>query len=644
MKKQYFVILLGLIYSFCLQAQGHSADATVAGSSCDDPISILEDVAVVLEANEEKYFSYTPSISGFATITISNSENLSVRTNKSCDMIQWVPEYELPVEVVAGEPLLLYVKNWGESEKESFGIHTVEANQGDLCGNPLIARIGTNNLKATVGKHWYSYTPSQDCLVEIVANSAVVNNQTVSLEAYESCETSIGMIPVTSEERYASYRMNANQTYLIEWSVLQPLQIQNIEFTIEEIAIQPGDFCDLAIPVTIGTTFVIPKASDKWYSFTATESGWVEIESTWSHLNVPFLKTDCDDYYAYPMVKKDDKYVYMIEGGTSYRLCMSNVDTQDAQILWQMGAKSQGDTCEDPFLLDVDVVKEIEANSVLWHKAVASQDGVYKVVGSFGFGADVNVKRGDCSASFQEASMDYDLIANVLEIELAKGEALFVQTKTGSESGTLVIYQMKQGDWREKPVALTVSGTIHFDATPLAYRWYEFTANADSVFISSSESGQGVAVHFDLYDVGADNSLFTETELIKNEAGEYIGYHVFADRGLIKKGAKYHLKVYGSKNAFDFYLATPQLNGIGQTGIPASVYYDAVAKQLFVSHTYADIRLKIFLYSVRGEKVGEWSISDNSTTPLDLSAYSSGVYVVKVVCGEKGQVIRIVLH
>lgn len=610
------------------------------GSSCGAPIPLADEEVIELMPDEEKYFRYIPAISGIARITISNAEMLAVRAQEGCDMIDYIPEYDSPIAVAAGEPLMIYVRNWNETGKESFSIRTTASAVGETCENPFNASIGANNLSTTEGKYWYAFTPSKNCVVRIIANSALVNSQTVTFDVFESCNAPIGMAPIKSEERYATYRMNGGQTYLIEWTVIKSLQGSNIEFVIEEITIEEGDFCDLAIPVTVGITFGVSAKGDKWYSFVAPESGRLEMENDWTHDVVPFLKEHCDSYSSSSMILKNGKYEYSVTKGVSYRLCINNGENNPVQIKWQMATQAQGDNCDNPLALLVDEEVEIAANSAVWYKATIPQDGEYIVIGSFGFGADVNVKLGNCEATMQEGEYDYDLNANVLSLTQAKGDELLVQVKSMQAKGTLILYQIKRGDLRSDPIVLTGDGNVSFEATPQGFHWYEFTANSDSLFISSAKSGLGTAVRFVVYDAD-DVSLFTNYELVTDEDGNYLGYNITADKELVTQGAKYQMMVSGSKTPFEFYFATPLRNGIKSTCFELTLRYDRDSRRLTINNT-GYLKSVITLYSMNGNTAGSWTMQHEGGE-IDLSVYARGNYLVEIIQNEQRKVLLISL-
>lgn len=360
----------GETYYICIMAYTSfdSFDVTVAslrlgGETCENAL-IVSDGETCLPVNLSGYsgatwVSYTATQTGRLTIGSPTASYLpSVFRYEDCEDATGtsLPSVGNVIKtgVVAGERLLLKFAN---TEPLDVTFDCTVLTPGTDCEVPLEATEGkTNVCNATrTGDHWYRFVPDRNGYIEVSAcNFDDFFDGSVFL--YSACSNRLVEGEICSEGTgfYLRYKVEAGKEYQINLH-LNLARDADFNFSLFLTEGLPGEDCNVPIQALQGENSCSGKAGDIWYTYTATEDGYLEVTNCGlSDFNgYVTLYTNCSNWVTSGNSCPDGGAFFktIVKAGTTYQIKWTltsactpfNFTLTESEIL-------PGDVCTNPII------------------------------------------------------------------------------------------------------------------------------------------------------------------------------------------------------------------------------------------------------------------------------------------------------
>ncbi len=263
-----------------------------AGETCSMAIE-AENGTNNLAASSPAYYNYTATQTGWLAVTPAVS-GITVTFPQSCD--QYASNYDVKTsdntyKIQATEGTSYIIKLEGATEATTFTVAEEDFAEGESCAKPIAIQAGSTTIATEAGTTWYSFTATQDGMVEIESNIADYTsgyndiqvgdcNSTSSIKSYDNSTYSY-----TFTTKKA---VTAGDVVLIK--VISTSAQTDVTLTVSIRDWNAGEACSKPIELTAETTTITldSNASNSqpvWYSanlsageFKITSSNWFNME------------------------------------------------------------------------------------------------------------------------------------------------------------------------------------------------------------------------------------------------------------------------------------------------------------------------------------------------------------------------------
>ena len=374
-----YEVVAGNTYIFRIQSYNPlfvsvSLSHPVKGLSCDMPFDGAATNILPKEAGSY-WYKYYAETTGYMIISSECSlagGSLSVwsdcnaySANESIDGY-----FAMRTAVYTGNSYLINIeKTEATATEENFNIITEADKEGDLINNPIIIEAGqTVTTPLYNGKYYYRITVPEGAnkfLIVDAQAAGITNAETgVSIYAEENSYSTLA-----NGSNYAKAQVNGGENYIIEWTCREGLNSFAFTATFEDI--QEGTTCDNAIDAIKGEN-TLPASSEYYYSYTATQTGWLVIDTDVT-IGVTFLRgcNSWDGSYQATKIANINK----CEMITGEKCIIKFTNIEDATTFFLSEESYQiGESCETA----IDVLEgesDIPENAgKYWFKYVVDRD------------------------------------------------------------------------------------------------------------------------------------------------------------------------------------------------------------------------------------------------------------------------------
>ena len=350
----------------------------VEGESCDFPFVAAEENTLPKEAGTY-YYGYTTTEEGY--LVIDSEESFAGNTItlwESCTAYSETASVTgymaVRAHVYSGYKYIIEIeKAETTAEDGTFTVKFENEKPGDSEYNPykitdIEEAITTPKYNGT---YWYKVqVPAGDnCFLVVDAKTSNTNNSQV--EIYKDSETYSTLGQGTN---YAKAEVQGGGNYLIKWICNEG--INSFDFNIYYEEMTAGSTCSSAIAAVEGEN-ELGGASELYYSYTATQSGWLIVDTDIT-IDITFLR-GCDSWSGfYPATKAGTETKAEFREGESCIIKFTNVEEATTFYL-SMEDYAEGECCEKAIAIEAGDTAIPAAVGKFYYKYTAEKDGVVTI-------------------------------------------------------------------------------------------------------------------------------------------------------------------------------------------------------------------------------------------------------------------------
>lgn len=594
----------------------------VKGQSCDLP---FEGAAVnTLPKEAGKYwYSYTTDKAGYMVISSESSlagGTLSIWSSCTAYEANATIDgyFAIRTQVYSGYEYLICVeKNESTAEDENFTITIEDEQAGDSQYNPIVI---TDNQEITVpqynGTYYYSLTtPEGDSRFLVIdATSANINNSNTQVSIHNEYDTYTAL---ASGRDYARSEVLGNTQYIIKWVCNEGYN--SFPFTISYEEIAQGETCSNPL-IAIEGANDLAAGSDKYYTYTATRSGWLVIDTEVS-IDVTFLR-GCSNYDGtfYATKIANITKTELMEGETCI-IKFANIEEETTFFLSEEDYKA-GESCETA--IDINLGSNALPESVgnYWYRYTATQSGMLTVSSDIIYEQSSDYTRSsavkvltNCDEygnNITQTGADGTIFRGSFVIN--EGDVIFINVVTiSAQSGkslTLEIRDLNPGEACDNPIDIT-PGEL---TLPIVSRsnpvWYAIELGQGELSISSDNYNY---FSMFLYDSCDATNYLASSQYDSQVSGYSLKYTVVTEgKYLLKLDGTYNeitVKVEGKYSSLNDVMQQSQIRVMGN-----NIIINALNQ-----------RTEVAIYDITGKIIASQAVYDNATFNVE-----KGIYIVKI--------------
>ena len=351
----------------------------VLGQSCDMPFEGNAENTLPKETGKY-WYQYTPQKDGFMVISSENSlagGTLSVWS--SCTA--YYPEasidgyFAVRTRVYEGDDYLVCIeKNEASAQDESFSIVIEEEQDYDsnYDGMPINA-----DEEITVplynGTYYYrvSVPEGDNRFLVVDATSANIYNSETQVSIHSQYDT---YTVLASGQKQAKVEVVGGTDYIVKWVCNEGYNAFSFTISYEDIA--QGETCSNPLIAVEGAND-LAAGSDKFYTYTATQDGWLVIDTEVS-IEVSFLR-GCGNYDGtYYATKVANITKAELLAGEDCIIKFSNID-EETMFFLSEEEYQEGESCEKAIEVAMGSTAIPEAAGSYWYKYTATQSGMLTI-------------------------------------------------------------------------------------------------------------------------------------------------------------------------------------------------------------------------------------------------------------------------
>lgn len=601
-----------------------SAELThpVVGQSCDMPFDGAATNVLPKEAGKY-WYSYTTDKAGFMTVSSENSlagGTLSIWASCSA----YSPDatidgyFALRSRVYANYTYLICVeKNEATAEDETFAINVEEEKAGDSHNNPLDVTIGEEiTVPVYNGDYYYRVTvPEGDSRFLIVdGTSANITNTATQVGVYTQQNT---YSPLVTGKDYVKTEVTGSTVYVIKWTCKEGYN--GFKFTVSYEEIAQGETCNNPFEAVVGAND-LAAGSDKYYTYTATQDGWLTIDTDIT-IEVSFLK-GCDTYSGtYLATKVATITKTELKTGQTCIIKFSNIDEETIFFLSEEDYQ-EGESCEKAIDVTLGSTAIPSAAGSYWYKYTAEQSGmltiasdiIYERSADYSRQSAVNVLTS-CDAyptNITKSSAEGTIFEG--SFVMNEGDVMFINvvpiSAQSDKTLTLTMRDLNPGEACSNPIDIT-PGELKLPITSRTSPvWYGIQLEVGTFSITST--------NYEYYSMSLYDSCDATNYLANSQYdGEAMGYSLKYD---VTTAGYYLLKLEGTYNEI-----TVTVDGVHTSveGVKEDSNLRVRGNNIEVS--VENTRTDVAICDVTGKIVASQAVYNNATFTLER-----GIYIVKI--------------
>lgn len=383
-----------------------------------------------------QWYTYTANQKGKIVIkNLSEFGNSKYEIYRDCNNNYLIDsgEEEGFFKAEAGESYIIKLYNYN-AENFKWSLEELDFGLGEDCSNPTLATADEENehIYGAGRYQWYTYTATKNGKISLKNLREFANSR---YEVYTECGKTYSPIYGEKEGFFAS---ESGTTYFIAWGNYRS---ENFKWSLEELDIEPGDFCDnpiIARDDIVNTTTMIH--SKQWFSYTAKQTGRLTIKKTIDDNNSNSFRIykSCNNRLFY----STNSIEFFAEEGRTYLIEWEN--NYDEAFEWEIEESDYeiGEHCSSANYVDEGDAHTLEsiASQGAWYYYVAKENGVLNIdVKGYGH-IEIGVSDGCSSEGYTDTYQQ-----NKLAYNINKGRTYYFYIKS-SRAETLS-FSLSEGDY-----------------------------------------------------------------------------------------------------------------------------------------------------------------------------------------------------
>lgn len=345
------------------------------GSSCDVPfVASLTDENLLPKAAGKYWYQLMPDAEGYVALTSESAlPGGTVSLYAACSDYQARASVTghllLRFAVQAGQPVLLCIdKTEATTDDEHFSLKAEEAQPGDRFDLPAELAEGENRVPLYNGSYYYALTVPEGGgkMLHIDASQAGILNSATGMQLFNQANP---YTPIANGTTALTAELQGGKTYVLCWNCQEGRNNFAFNVTLEDIA--QGDVISNPLPAVVGENSLAESAV-KYYSYTATQNGWLEIE-TEPFISVTFPR-DESGYSYYDAEKTGMITRIQAQKDVRYLIKLSDI-TESSYFVLTETAYQQGESVDNPIPVENEVINLPEQSMNRWYLYETSKSG-----------------------------------------------------------------------------------------------------------------------------------------------------------------------------------------------------------------------------------------------------------------------------
>ena len=599
------------------------------GVSCESPFMGKESGNVLPAAAGVYWYSYAPLKTGF--VSIPKPETVAgdtVRVLKNCTTstayAQANDRLGIRFRVEANEPYLIKIsKRNATAADETFDLVNAEPQAGDSRDLPLEITAGGYTTPALDGTYYYLLTApaTQSSFVKVACSQALPGGSQMQL-----LNNSTSAILSTSSSLVTTQAAPGEQ-FILKWTCSEGMN--NIPFTVSFETIKEGDLITNPIAATLGGNKVYAGLDTRYYSYTATKSGFLKITPSDANVLIDFYGTqeETAKLPTYRTAGTNNVRLEVYKGQTRY-IKVSGVST-DCTFELAEENYADGESCEMAFAVAEPTVIVPATVGHHFYTYTAEKDGLLTISSNnfaYVYSNDliaystIYVKQGNCSAGemkdIHTTNGDQAVFKGVYHVKA--GDTFVVDAFAVTEQeGAVISFELRdylEGEDASTAIELKEGMLSLKKASPTIPMWYVADLKT-GLFTFSTENAKNYFVG-ELYaadDFSAPLKTSTYVPTADGTDGKYVIQHQVTGEGL------YYVKLTqaneGDQVRVSSSFATSGINALSNsaaTGLildgrtlrtaSAATVYDLSGKAVARTATAGTLEVERGVYVVKTEK------------------------------------------
>lgn len=606
------------------------------GVSCEAPFMGKETGNVLPAAAGVYWYSYAPLKTGF--VSIPKPETVAgdtVRVLKNCTTstayAQANDRLGIRFRVEANEPYLIKIsKKNATAADETFDLVNAEPQAGDSRDLPLEITASTYTTPALDGTYYYLLTApaTQSSFVKVACTQALSGGSQMQLTNY----TTSAILSTSSS--LATTQAAPGEQFILKWTCSEG--VNNIPFTVSFETIKEGDLITNPIAATLGGNKVYAGLDTRYYSYTATKSGFLKIIPSDANVLVDFYGTqeETAKLPTYRMAGTNNVSTEVYKGQTRY-IKVSGV-TADCTFELLEVDYADGESCEMAFAVAEPIVIVPATVGHHFYAYTAEKEGLLTISSNnfpYVYNSDlicystIYVKQGTCTSGemkdIHSTTGEQAIFKGVYNVKA--GDTFIVDAfSVAQPEGASISFELRdylEGEDASTAIEINEGMLTLKKASPTIPTWYVAnlkpglftftTENAKNYFVGALYTASDLATPLkaSIYSPSADGT-----------DGKYVIQHQIAADGC------YYIKLTQA-NEGDQVRVTGTFATSGINAVKNSATGLMLKGRTLCSASAAVV------YDLTGKAVG-------STSAAGMLTMEPGVYVVKTAEGTSKIVVR----
>lgn len=404
----------------------------IEGATCDCPFAATLTADNVLPKEVGKYwYQVMPDAEGYVSLTSeSGLPGGTVSVYGSCSdyqpRISVTGHLLLRFAAQPEQPILLCIdKTEATAADEHFTLKEEAAQAGDRFDLPAPLIEGENSVPLYNGQYYYvvSVPEGGGKMLQVDATKAGILNAATGMTLYNQSNS---YTPIASGTTTLTSELQGGKTYILCWKCQEGRNGFAFDVQLNDIA--PGDVISNPLPAVAGENSVA-ESSVKYFSYTATQNGWLEIE-TEPFIEVKFPRDETGSSF-YETEKRGMVTRVQAQQGVRYIIEMSNI-TENSYFVLTETAFAEGESADNPILVKENVINLPEQSMNRWYLLEVPKAGKLTVTSDLIF----------------ERSADYSK-STMVSVRINDGYLQPIATYGGTEGGETIFrgtFNVAEGD------------------------------------------------------------------------------------------------------------------------------------------------------------------------------------------------------
>lgn len=386
------------------------------------------------------------------------------------------------------------------------------AQSGNSFYDPIPVSAGTHIADNSNGPQWFKYVPSSDKKIKI--STCGLTNEDTYFIVYDSLQNWVAYSNNDcNNQSEKTFFVKGGYSYYICWA--NYYTSGTYQWTLTELTLIPGEFCENAISAQIGTNTADHSAGvDQWFKFTATKDGKIRI-STCGQTNISTYANIYKGCGYIDYIYKNEKFCgtgqreieFPVFAGETYYIHWQNVGN-NGTYTWTLAELdvNPGEFCEYAINANLGTNVANNDNGPQWFKYTPTKECKVTVsnCGSISPSPTASIYP-NCSMHWMHVQQEFCGENYKYSFYGEPGKTYFIKWNslypTGNYNWSIEEIDLQPGESCSNAIT-AINGINIFDVTNFfnSIQWYKYTATKNGKIIISNCISNAMSIEVRIYN------------------------------------------------------------------------------------------------------------------------------------------------